>query len=162
MRRGWGRWRLLAWRKGDLIAYHNYLTGGCSQVTVSFFSQTASDRGHGFQLHFGRMRLDIREEFLHRKGCKALELTTQESAGFTFPGSVQEAAGRYGLVDKVVIVPWLDLMVLEIYSNLNDSIHSFIYTFDGHIACNYIKWFCLAAIVSCKVFVCCLLWFLQN
>lgn len=62
-----------------------------------------------------------------------MELTTQEGAGVTFPGSAQETPGCgtlcYGLVDKVVIVPRLDSMILDIYSNLNYSMILYIISF---------------------------------
>jgi len=54
-----------------------------------------------------------------------LEQAAQGSGGVTIPGGVQKmcryGTSGHGLAGMVLLGGWLDLMILEVFSNLNDS-----------------------------------------
>jgi len=62
---------------------------------------------------------------LYRKGGQTLEQAAQGGGGVANTGGVQKmcrcGTSGCGLADMVVLVSWFDFMILEVFSNLNDS-----------------------------------------
>lgn len=94
-----------------MLSFYNTASPGAQRNWGSIPSPRMS--GNNLKLFQGRLKLDIWEFFSHRKGCKALDQAGQGSDGIAIPKKTW--TWHLGMWFR------LDLMILKVFSNLNNS-----------------------------------------
>lgn len=125
--------------KGILSPSLNYLKGGCSQVGVSNFSQVKiyMRNGNGLKLYWRRFSLDNTKKISSLEELQSIGIGCLGSSWITIPRRVQKACScgtwRHILVvNTVMLAWWLNLMFLEVFSNLNESGFPWFHETENH------------------------------
>ena len=123
VRSSWGNWGCLAWRRGGwgetlpLSTTRWVLVSSPKSLVIGQEEMASSCVRGGLGWILGKI--------LYWKSGQALEQAAQGGDGVTIPGGVQNTCSRgtWGQCFRgMVVLGWrLDLMILEVFSNLNDS-----------------------------------------
>ncbi|KAF4798979.1 hypothetical protein TURU_058918 [Turdus rufiventris] len=106
--------------RGDLTALYNSLTPP-RQGSVSSPRQPVSGPEETPSGCAGKVQVGDQEEFLHRRGCQTFEWAAQRGGGVSMAACGTQCSVPWSS-DMVVFSQSLDVLVLEIFSNLIDSV----------------------------------------